>query len=195
VATISDDDARCNGGASAVTLAWYSWFPGDFLNETRGWSALERGLYRELLDAQWAMGTLPASPADLRRIVSYTPSEWRRAWPTVERMGMFPLVPGGRQNPALERRRQQAINLRARRQAAGRQGNVVRWLRPRLAIAPGSPGESPGNRSAIAKGSPGDRKGIASTSTTTKREETPRNAGGAPNPNPVPNPNPKRAAR
>jgi uncharacterized protein YdaU (DUF1376 family) len=107
------------------SLAWYRWFPSDFLAETRGWPALARGLYRELLDAQWHMGALPAPPAELRRIVQYTASEWRRAWPLVERH--FPQGGGGRSNPRLEAERREAIARYERRRAAGLRGHAVRW--------------------------------------------------------------------
>jgi uncharacterized protein YdaU (DUF1376 family) len=106
-------------------LAWYPWFPSDFLAETRGWPALARGLYRELLDAQWTMGGLPPKPGELRCIVQYTSEEWRQAWRYVKHH--FPERAGRRRNDWLEAQRQEAAARYERRRAAGLRGTAVRW--------------------------------------------------------------------
>lgn len=35
-----------------------------------------KGVFRELLDLQWALGGLPEDPAGLRRMIGATESEW-----------------------------------------------------------------------------------------------------------------------
>ena len=52
------------------------WFPQSFAASTRGWSLLERAVYRELLDAQWDMGPLPDDTEVLARIVHLSCTEF-----------------------------------------------------------------------------------------------------------------------
>ena len=138
-------------------LAWFKWFPGDWLAETQDWPLLARGVYRELLDAQWNMGALPAEPSRLRKLVHATPREWRVAWPLVSLK--FPTVPGGRLHPGLEERRRQAYAQRDRHRAGARHTNAVRW----------------GDRSPIAHRSLSESLSESHpSSSTTKREETPQ---------------------
>lgn len=66
-------------------LPWFPWYPGDHLRRTRGWPLIARGIYRELLDAQWDMGRLPADPEALKVLVGATAKEWEAAWPFIER--------------------------------------------------------------------------------------------------------------
>src|SRR5438132_12861042 len=82
-------------------LAWYRCYPGDHLRQTRGWSLVARAIYRELLDAQWDTGSLPADPEQLRAMVRATEEEWRTGWPSVQ--ALFPVRRGRRQNRELER--------------------------------------------------------------------------------------------
>jgi hypothetical protein len=110
-------------------LAWFEWYPSDFLGEVRGWPLVARAVYRELLDAQWDMGQLPCDPTKLRVLVpGITHRQWQVAWGLVEQK--FPVVGEGRQNAALESKRRRAHELRERRQKAGRQGAEGKW-RPR----------------------------------------------------------------
>jgi hypothetical protein len=55
---------------SSPRLAWYPWFTGDWLAQTRGWCVTARGVARELLDVQWDRGCLPADPEELRTLIS-----------------------------------------------------------------------------------------------------------------------------
>jgi uncharacterized protein YdaU (DUF1376 family) len=84
------------------------WFPRDFASSTRGWPLVARGVYRELLDAQWDMGALPNDEEALRAIAVTSPTEWKTAWRYVE--PKFPMTEGGRRNPRLEHHR--AVLLR-----------------------------------------------------------------------------------
>ncbi len=111
--------------SAKAQFAWLKWFPRDFASSTRGWPLAARGAYRELLDAQWDLGTLPADPERLRELASARPTEWRTAWPYIERK--FPIVDGQRRNPRLETHREAALKeYEARRQAAERT-NQRRW--------------------------------------------------------------------
>jgi uncharacterized protein YdaU (DUF1376 family) len=106
-------------------LAWYSWFTGDWLAQTRGWSVTARGVARELLDAQWDRGCLPVDPEELRRLISATRREWELAWSVVE--PLFPVGAEGRQNLRLEEEREKAIAFVATRKRASQAGHAARW--------------------------------------------------------------------
>ena len=102
------------------------WYPSSFAGATRGWPLVARGAYRELLDAQWDMASLPADPRELRTIAAATPGEWRTAWPFVE--PKFPIGPDGlRRNARLEAHRAKALELHEAKRAAGVAGAQKRW--------------------------------------------------------------------
>lgn len=103
--------------ATPPQLPGYRWFPRDFASSTRGWPLAARGVYRELLDAQWDLGALPANPDDLRKLAGAKASEWRVAWDYVA--SKFPLLDGRRRNPRMETHRASALaQYEARRDAA-----------------------------------------------------------------------------
>lgn len=107
--------------AAPQRLPYLPWYAGDFLSATRGWSVTARGVYRELLDVQWGMGSVPAEPKRLREMIGATASEWRMAWPLVE--GKFPVGTDGlRRNPRLEIHREKARQVSVKRAEAGRRG-------------------------------------------------------------------------
>lgn len=133
-ATVTDIAAGRNGNASdseevrAPQLAKMPWYPRDFASSTRGWPLAARGAYRELLDAQWDMGSLPLDPQQLRAIAAATPAEWRSAWPLIERK--FPLCDDDcRRNPRLEVHRAKAEKLRRQHQSGAASTNVKRYGR------------------------------------------------------------------
>jgi uncharacterized protein YdaU (DUF1376 family) len=104
---------------SKPSLAMLPWYPGDFMTATRGWSVTARGVYRELLDAQWDMGALPEDPEALRTLINATPLEWRAGWDKCEEK--FPLgADGRRRNWRLEIHRVKTTKLaEAKRKGAG----------------------------------------------------------------------------
>jgi len=107
-------------------MAKMPWYPRDFASSTRGWPLAARGIYRELLDAQWDMGSLPEDPQHLRSIAVATPAEWRVAWPFVEHK--FPLVEAGRRrNPRLETHRTKAIQLVEKHRKGATTTNLQRY--------------------------------------------------------------------
>jgi uncharacterized protein YdaU (DUF1376 family) len=111
------------------------YYPRDFASATRGWPLVARGVYHELLDAQWdsggcTIGTLPDDQALLRDVARVTPSEWKVAWRYVE--PKFPRVDGGRRNARLEQHREVAIREFLGRQKGAHATNAKRWGRASL---------------------------------------------------------------
>jgi uncharacterized protein YdaU (DUF1376 family) len=115
-------------------LAMLPWFPGDFMKSTRGWPLTARGVYRELLDAQWDMGRLPMAPEELRIMIGATEEEWAIAWPYVE--AKFPGSKGRcRANVRLEIHRSKSQLLTAGKKKGAQITNLKRWGKDRSAIA------------------------------------------------------------
>lgn len=105
----------------ANSMPYMLWYSGDFMRSTRGWSVTAKGVYRELLDAQWDHGEVPADPEELRVVIGATKQEWRDGWRRCA--AKFPEVePGIRRNARLEEHRAVALASRERRANAGRVG-------------------------------------------------------------------------
>ena len=105
----------------ADSLPYLQWYSGDFMRSTRGWSVTAKGVYRELLDAQWDSPDLPADPDALRGLIGATEAEWVEGWRRCE--SKFPEVaPGVRRNARLEEHRADAVRRRELRANAGRVG-------------------------------------------------------------------------
>ncbi len=100
------------------------WYPRDFASSTRGWPLIARGVYRELLDAQWDLGSLPADPKRLQAICGATDEEWVIAWPEIE--SKFPLAEASRRNLKLEEHRAKAHDLYESRAKGARSANAQR---------------------------------------------------------------------
>jgi uncharacterized protein YdaU (DUF1376 family) len=96
------------------------WFPGDFMRSTRGWSVTAKGVYRELLDAQWDMGELPADVEDLRLTINATIAEWTVGWKKCA--DKFPLIGSSRRNVRLEAHRSKSEQIASKRSAIGKLG-------------------------------------------------------------------------
>lgn len=107
-------------------LPYMPWFPRDFLAATLGWSLLERGLYRALLDAQWEQGSLPCDKPALIRIAQATEDEFDTAWPRVKEK-FHRRKDGTIVNKKLEKHRQLAIKKHDERVKTGRAGAQKRW--------------------------------------------------------------------
>ena len=120
-------DGRANGEDTRTPqMSRMPWYPRDFASSTRGWPLAARGAYRELLDAQWDLGSLPAEPGQLRALAGATPREWNTAWRFIE--SKMPLGEDGRRrNARLEAHRKRAVEILERRSAAGAAGNAARW--------------------------------------------------------------------
>lgn len=140
------------------------WWPRDFLASTRGWSVTAKGVYRECLDAQWDLGDLPASAADLQALIGATDAEWAGSWSKVE--PKLPLTTWGtRRNPRLELHREEVLALLNARSVAGQAGNAKRW---------GKPGNgSLSDHTAIANGSQSDRQAATDLRVAKRSPPTP----------------------
>ena len=108
------------------------WFPRDFASSTRGWPLVAKGAYRELLDVQWDMGSLPAEPRHLRRICGASESEWRRVWPLLG--PKLPIAQDSDGNPTefrlnlkLELHRADSVSLYEKRKKSSQLANAARW--------------------------------------------------------------------
>jgi uncharacterized protein YdaU (DUF1376 family) len=107
-------------------LPYFRWFPDDYAGSVRGWSLLEKGGYREALDAQWSQDGLPANPDEVRRIIGATPAEFRRIWARIE--SKFPIAEDGRRrNPRLEQERERVKRVSVVRAELGRLGAAKRY--------------------------------------------------------------------
>lgn len=115
-------------------LAMLPWFPRDFIASTRGWPLLHRGVYRELLDAQWELGSLPDDVEELARICGASPEEFKIAWTRVSAK-FVPADGGGLINVRLEEHRAKALNIREKRAASGRAGGAASVQAKRQATA------------------------------------------------------------
>jgi uncharacterized protein YdaU (DUF1376 family) len=105
---------------------WYPWYADDFLGAVRGWSTLQRGGYRDALDAQWTLDGLPADPAELRKTIGLTPTEFRQVWPKIE--AKFPVAEDGRRrNLRLELERTRGNKISEARSKVGKKGAARRW--------------------------------------------------------------------
>ena len=115
---------------------WFAFFPGDYLSDTLGLSCCEHGVYMLLLAVSWQRGPLPDDMDHLARLAANPPIETLRFilqnyW-TRNEIGWI--------NKRLERERQEMLERRERRSAAGQKGNQVRWS-DRNAIAMRSDGD------------------------------------------------------
>lgn len=112
--------------SSGPQMARMPWYPRDFASSTQGWPLLARAVYRELLDASWDIGLLPADSEILRRIVGASSTEWDAAWPLVA--AKFEVGSDGNlRNARLEEHRAKAFELWKRRSAGAQQTNEKRW--------------------------------------------------------------------
>ena len=158
-------------------MPWFPWYPDDFAGSVRGWSTLQRGGYRDALDAQWTLDGLPADPQEIRKAIGATPAEFRQIWPKIA--PKFPIGEDNRRrNPRLERERMQWTRRSEVRSQLGRLGAEKRWgargnSHPQpMAIAIGDGVPTGSNSHPLANGKP-----MASTSTSTSIEDP--DSGGA----------------
>ncbi len=100
-------------------------FFGDFLASTAEWSGEEASLYLTLLGHQWTLGTLPADPAKLTRLVRWERKTFDRCWPQVSTK--FVEHDGRLVNARLEQHRAKSDELAEKNRASGRKGAEARW--------------------------------------------------------------------
>ena len=110
---------------AADSLAMMPWFPRDFIASTRAMRLAERGAYRELLDYQWEMGSLPDDHERLARLLGITADEFADIWPGIE--DKF-LTSGGKMfNQRLEEHRKKALEQREKKRRAAEKTNAKRY--------------------------------------------------------------------
>jgi uncharacterized protein YdaU (DUF1376 family) len=106
-------------------LPWLPWYPADFIAATIGWPFAARGIYRELLDAQWTLGKLPVPEKDIKKVGNWKKNDWKLAWPLIE--SKFPDCGGFRQNARLEEHREFSVKLRESKALGAAKTNEKRW--------------------------------------------------------------------
>jgi uncharacterized protein YdaU (DUF1376 family) len=101
-------------------------FFGDFSASTAEWRGEEASLYLTLLGHQWAIGSLPADPEKLCRLVRWDRKLFNQCWPVVSTK-FQPLGDGRLGNSRLEDHRERAKELAKKNADAGRKGAESRW--------------------------------------------------------------------
>jgi len=129
----------------------YPWYTADW----RGSEAVaqmsleEKGMYREMLDRCWEVGSLPVEESLLRRLCGASAWEWKRSWPRVskqffEREGRLHHLKVDEKRPDLE-------TWHNGRKEAGRKGAEKRWGSSAIAqlSEPSKPSSSTSSTSSI----------------------------------------------
>lgn len=88
-------------------LPMMPWYPDQFAASCRAWRYAWRCAYRELLDVQWQIGTLPDDVELLASAIGCPLGEFREVWPHIA--GKFQKVDGGLRNFRLEEHRLAAM--------------------------------------------------------------------------------------
>ena len=106
-------------------------YPGDWRSGTGCMTALERGIYRELLDEQFLSGPLPACERKLRMIARCDQDEWEQAREAV--LAKFEQIDGRLVNARMESERNEREEIRQKRVEASQK----RWKKKTGADAHG----------------------------------------------------------
>lgn len=108
-------------------LSWYPWYVKDWRSNRKvaRMNALERGIYRELLDECWIEGSFADDPEEIAEIAHCTRAEVDVAWPNLWRS--FSQRPDGRWvNDKIVRVHMAQLEALARQRDAGRKGGKNR---------------------------------------------------------------------
>ncbi len=135
-------------------------------------SALERGIYRELLDYCWEDGYLPDDQTTLIKMARCTPAEWRKAWPAVSRE--FPVLEGVRRNAKVDERRPELMRWHESRRRGADATNAKRHAQRAL--------------SDTLSDSPSDTLGVSPSTSTSSSTSSTSSGGSAPAPESPPPP-------
>jgi uncharacterized protein YdaU (DUF1376 family) len=100
-------------------------FFGDFLASTADWEGEERSLYLTLLGYQWSLGSIPADPKRVCKLVGWDRELFDSCWPIVS--SKFHEVEGRLFNGRLESHREKAETISAKRAESGKAGAAKRW--------------------------------------------------------------------
>lgn len=107
------------------SLPFMKWYPRDFAASTRGWPLIAKAIYRELLDYQWEVGSIPESAQECSRIVQAHAKQWSM-WITYFDEKFPTIRPGERQNKRLDEIRQEALNTYEKRIEAAKKGGQAK---------------------------------------------------------------------
>lgn len=110
---------------SGKSLAMMPWFPRDFIAATRHLALAERGAYRELLDYQWEMGSLPRDIARMARLLGVSVQEFAPIWEAIG--DKFELTASGFVNKRLEEHRIKAVAQRDKKIKGAEKTNAHRY--------------------------------------------------------------------
>lgn len=118
-------------------------FFGDFLSATAEWEGEEQALYLLLLGYQWTLGSIPADPRKICKLVRWDWEAFERFWPAVSEkfaavdvMATAIGVDGERHgiangtrliNARLEEHRARASDISSKNSEAGKKGARARW--------------------------------------------------------------------
>lgn len=109
------------------SLDWYPWYWRRWAGSRRvlRMTLAERGLYRELLDQCWNVGSVPDDPDEVAELVFGAPAETANAWPAVRRM--FARRDDGRlYYPEMSELRQRQLDRYDAAVESGRKGGLAR---------------------------------------------------------------------
>lgn len=95
-------------------------FFGDFLASTAEWEGEEQALYLLLLCHQWSLGSLPAEPRRICKLVRWDWQLFERCWATVG--AKFQANAGRLLNQRLEQHRAKTHQISEKRARAGKKG-------------------------------------------------------------------------
>lgn len=102
------------------------WFPQSFASSTRGWTIIERAVYREMLDLQWEIGRLPSNPVAIALAIGANVEEFKIGFSKCS--GKFIERNGELLNERLEEHRRKAKKLSALRAKAGSSGGKAKAI-------------------------------------------------------------------
>ena len=161
-------------------------FFGNFLAATADWGGEERGLYLLLLAHAWELGSIPAEPARIRRMVGYDQESFAAAWPVVSTK--FIPRDGRLVNDRLEAHRAKASEITAKRAELGRIGGLKTQAKRKqllesdeaIASKNGSPASSFAQASNPIQSNLNPKTSSPDISSHQNRGSTPRSAPAAP---------------
>jgi hypothetical protein len=106
----------------------FQFYGRDWFMSTRLMSVEARLVHIELLILSWDRDGIPANGTEFEKLpqaLAMTPAKFKKAWAEIE--GKWPLAEEGkRRNPRQEKQRQEIIELREKRAAAGKKSAAAR---------------------------------------------------------------------
>lgn len=107
--------------ARRMNPPWMSFYPADYLRDTRRLTTPQHGVYLLLIMEYWISGGLPDDDGQLARIAGLTSAEWRKAKPIVQSF-----FHDGWQHTRIDAELAKANAKHERRQEAGKRGGIAK---------------------------------------------------------------------